>query len=33
MNEQQKYEVIKNLVGNNGNKKTASLKLGITVRL
>ena len=33
MNEQQKYEVIKNLVGNNGNKNKASIKLGISLRL
>lgn len=30
--EQMKYEVIKNLVDNNGNKQRASIKLGITVR-
>lgn len=30
--EQEKYETIKNLVDNNGNKKRASIKLDITVR-
>lgn len=30
--EQEKYETIKNLVDNNGNKKRASIKLNITVR-
>ena len=32
MNEKQKYEVIKNLVDNNGNKNTAAIKLGISMR-
>ncbi len=32
MNEQEKYEVIKNLVDNNGNKNTAAIKLGISRR-
>ena len=32
MKEQQKYEVIKELVNHGGNKKRAALKLGITVR-
>jgi len=32
MNEQQKYDVIKELVDHGGNKKRAALKLGITVR-
>ena len=30
MNEQQKYEIIKSLVENNGNKDRAALKLGCT---
>lgn len=30
--EQIKYEIIKNLIDNNGNKKRAAIKLGITVR-
>lgn len=30
--EQNKYEIIKNLVDNNGNKTRAAIKLGITVR-
>ncbi len=30
--EQIKYEIIKNLVDNNGNKKRAAIKLGITLR-
>ena len=30
--EQRKYDIIKNLVDNNGNKQGASLKLGITIR-
>ena len=30
--EQIKYEIIKNLVDNNGNKQRAAVKLGITVR-
>ncbi len=30
--EQTKYEIIKNLVDNNGNKQRAALKLGITIR-
>ena len=30
--EQIKYEIIKNLTDNNGNKKRAAIKLGITVR-
>lgn len=33
MNEQQKYEIIKSLVENNGNKDRAALKLGCTKRL
>ena len=32
MNEQQKYEIIKSLVENNGNKDRAALKLGCTKR-
>ena len=32
MNEQNKYEVIKELVDHNGNKKRAALKLGLSVR-
>ena len=32
MNEQEKYEVIKELVDHKGNKNRASKKLGITVR-
>ena len=32
MNEKQKYEVIKNLVDNNGNKNTADIKLGLSMR-
>lgn len=32
MNELEKYNVIKELVDHNGNKKRAALKLGITVR-
>ena len=32
MDEQYRYEIIKGLVDNKGNKKTASLKLGVTVR-
>lgn len=32
MKEQEKYEIIKNLVDKNGNKKRASLKLGISER-
>ncbi len=32
MNEQYKYEVIKDLVDHNGNKKRAALKLQITIR-
>lgn len=32
MNEKQKYDVIKELVDHNGNKKHAALQLGITVR-
>lgn len=32
MNEQQKYEIIKSLVENNGNKDRATLKLGCTKR-
>ena len=30
--EQNKYEVIKELVDHNGNKKHAALKLGLSVR-
>ena len=30
--EQTKYEIIKNLVDNNGNKRRAAIKLGITIR-
>ena len=30
--EQIKYEIIKNLVDNNGNKQRAAIKLGITIR-
>lgn len=32
MREQNKYEVIKELVDHNGNKKRAALKLGLSVR-
>lgn len=32
MNEQEKYETIKNLVDYNGNKKRANIKLGISIR-
>lgn len=32
MNEQEKYEIIKNLVDNNGSKEKAGLKLGISIR-
>lgn len=32
MSEQEKYDVIKDLVDHNGNKKRAAVKLGITVR-
>lgn len=32
MDEQYRYEIIKRLVDDKGNKKTASLKLGVTVR-
>ena len=32
MNEQRKYEAIKNLVDHEGNKKRVALKLGISVR-
>ena len=32
MNEQRKYEEIKNLVDHGGNKKRVALKLGISVR-
>lgn len=32
MNENQKYEIIKKLVESDGNKKTASLKLGCSIR-
>lgn len=32
MNEQKKYEVIKNLKETNGNKKRAAVELGCTVR-
>lgn len=32
MNEQEKYEVIKELVNHNGNKNLASKKLGISRR-
>lgn len=32
MNEQYKYEVIKNLVDHNGNKKAAAVKLKCTLR-
>ena len=32
MKEQEKYEVIKELVDHNGNKDRAAQKLGITVR-
>lgn len=30
--EQIKYEIIKNLVDNDGNKHRAAIKLGITIR-
>ena len=32
MNEQKKYEIIKELVDHNGNKINASIKLGLTIR-
>lgn len=32
MNEEYKYEIIKKLVETNGNKKTAALRIGCTVR-
>lgn len=32
MNEIKKYEVIKELVDHNGNKKHAAIKLGLSVR-
>lgn len=32
MNEQEKYNIIKELVDHNGNKKRAALKLSITIR-
>jgi len=32
MREQEKYEIIKNLVETNGNKKRAALKIGCTQR-
>ena len=32
MNEQEKYNVIKELVDHNGNKKRAALKLGVSIR-
>lgn len=32
MNELKKYEIIKELVDHNGNKKRAANKLGLTVR-
>lgn len=32
MNEENKYNVIKELVDHGGNKKHAALKLGLTVR-
>ena len=32
MNEQIKYETIKELVDHNGNKNRASIKLGISIR-
>ena len=32
MNEQRKYEEIKNLVDHGGNKKRVALKLGISIR-
>lgn len=32
MNEQHKYEVIKNLVDNSGNKKRAAIELNCTIR-
>ena len=32
MNELRKYEVIKELVDHNGNKRNASLKLGLSLR-
>lgn len=32
MKELNKYEVIKELVDHNGNKKHAALKLGLTIR-
>lgn len=32
MNEMNKYEVIKELVDHNGNKKRAAKKLGLSVR-
>ena len=32
MKEQEKYEIIKELVDHNGNKKRAKEKLGLTIR-
>ncbi len=32
MNEQEKYEIIKDLVDHDGNKKRAAIRLGISVR-
>lgn len=32
MNEQEKYQVIKELVDSNGNKKRASVKLSLSIR-
>lgn len=32
MKEEEKYNIIKDLVDHNGNKKRATLKLGITIR-
>lgn len=32
MNEEQKYEIIKRLVEENGNKKRAAMKMGLSIR-
>ena len=32
MKEQEKYEIIKELVEHNGNKKRATLRLGLSIR-
>lgn len=32
MNEQEKYDIIKKLVDENGNKQRAAMKLGLSIR-